>query len=131
MDCEFDKINEFLSQRFNINTSTTEQDVIRLMHRVAVKDSDTPSYVLESISNMNRDEGLCQFLVIQHRNAPENILRECAKAERSFMRLCVAKNPNTPMDVLRDLVNDPEFDVRVVAIDNLDSHNEHPTSLNS
>jgi len=51
-------------------------------------------------------------------NTPEDVLRELAKDKDPWIRVQVAKNPSTPLDILRELAKEDNWYVRAAVAQN-------------
>jgi len=67
------------------------------------------------LENMTSD---AKYNLAENPNTPLDLLRELAKDKDWEVRWRVAENPNTPVDVLRELAKDEDWSVRYYVADN-------------
>ncbi len=70
------------------------------------------SNVLTKLSTYT-DEVEVQYSVAMHENTPASVLKQQATSAFASTRVWVAKNPNTPIDVVSSLLYDKNEDVRI------------------
>ncbi len=109
-----------LLQMVEDKNSYIYQCVVKSLCQKLVKSPNIPADILQKLAAIkDRKLGIS---IISHSNAPESVFLQIANQDDIHVRLTLAKNPKTPIQVLEQLLKAKERLVRVSALTNLQNN---------